>query len=417
MCLLATTAIPDIWYRPDSLVILQQEDSISWSDEYTVFTVVRSLSDSTAECLWSFAENDTVSAAVLTKGVYTSATGTLLSHHPHDFSKWCVYAYHSGINADSSKQSSFGLGERFVHVDSTITDTLHARIEMEEIAYFKGNVSRHVSHSFQTYLALKYGVTLDFAPYISQLGDTLWHPEHDEAFYHRVVGIGNDTIYHWESHVSQSKEDSLLVVRVDTVMPNEYIVMGDDNGSLDWERNLNDEYLIPRKWRIKQVVAQPKVITIAVRLSAIEDVTDSLRLAITDADGTLMQTLSPDSVIKDSVLYFTLNTAESLLQFQIKDVILHETHSVIEDTGNSQNGNMSDTNISFNANSQTIVVNGFPEEQLFELYLYDNLGRYFLSVTSQNPIDVKALPNLVSYIEIIADNQIVGAINIPTIIY
>ena len=99
--------VPDIWHRPDSLISLEQDDTVSWSDEYTVFSVVRSLSDSTAECLWSFAENDTVSAAVLTQGVYTSTAGTLVSHHPHDFSKWCVYAYHSGINADSTKQRSF----------------------------------------------------------------------------------------------------------------------------------------------------------------------------------------------------------------------------------------------------------------------------------------------------------------------
>ena len=169
-CVIKAEVNPDVWHRPDSLVILQQEDSISWSDEYTIFAVVRSLSDSTEECLWSFSENDTISAAVLTKGVYTSSAGKLISHNPHDFSKWCVYAYHSGINADSTKQRSFRLGEQLVYVDSLTTDTLPARVEIEEIAYFNRNVSRLVSNAFQTYLALKYGVTLDIAPYISQCG-------------------------------------------------------------------------------------------------------------------------------------------------------------------------------------------------------------------------------------------------------
>ena len=36
------------------------------------------------------------------------------------------------------------------------------------------------------------------------------------------------------------------------------------------------------------------------------------------------------------------------------------------------------------------------------------------TIASLNPIDVRLLPNMVSYIEILADNQIVGAINIPT---
>lgn len=31
---------PEIWYRPDSLIVIPQEDSVSWLDNYTVFSVV-----------------------------------------------------------------------------------------------------------------------------------------------------------------------------------------------------------------------------------------------------------------------------------------------------------------------------------------------------------------------------------------
>ena len=83
------------------------------------------------------------------------------------------------------------------------------------------------------------------------------------------------------------------------------------------------------------------------------------------------------------------------------------------DDYHSQTEGSSNTDILFDVNSQTIVINGYSDEQIFELYLYDNLGRYFARITSRNPIDVKTLPNMVSYIEIIANNQIVGVINIP----
>ena len=33
---------PEIWYRPDSLIVMPQEDSVLWTDEYTVFAVMRS---------------------------------------------------------------------------------------------------------------------------------------------------------------------------------------------------------------------------------------------------------------------------------------------------------------------------------------------------------------------------------------
>ena len=407
--------VPDIWHRPDSLISLEQDDTVSWSDEYTVFSVVRSLSDSTAECLWSFAENDTVSAAVLTQGVYTSTAGTLVSHHPHDFSRWCVYAYHSGINADSTKQRSFRLGEQPIYTDSTTVDTLHARIEMEETAYFNGNVSRLVSDAFQTYLALKYGVTLDLAPYISPLGDTLWHPEYDRDFYHRVIGIGNDTAYSWNSYVSQSKENPLLYIQTDSLLPNEYVVVGDDDGSVVWHKGTDSRYDLQRIWRIRQLGNRPKHITIVFRLFLTGEPADSLQLTVTDANGVELQTILPDSMVGDSLCYFSIDRTDTLMHFQIKGVLQDHAPSMYGDY-NAQ-AESSCPNIVFDVNTQTIVIDGFPEEQVFMLYLYDNSGRYLATISGLNPIDVRALPYLVSYVEIMANNRIVGAVNIPAIIF
>lgn len=403
--------VPEIWYCPDSLVSLQQEDSISWTDEYTIFTVVRSLNDSVAECLWSFAENDTVSAAVLTKGVYTPATGKLLSRNPHDFSRWCVYAYHSGIYADSTKRRTLRTGEQIVYVDSVTTDTLHAQVEIEEMAYFHGNVPKLVSDAFQTYLALKYGVTLDYAPYISQLGDTLWHPEYDEAFYHRVQGIGNDTICDWSGYVSRSKEDAFFCIRTDSLSPNEYILVGDNGGSLEWHSEADNKRVVERGWRMRQYVVQPKASTLVLRLSALEEA-DSLHLLLTDAENNTLQTLMPDSIVHDSLCFFTLNRTEPLLHFQLQGVLPPQAYK-----SPSQTSTESEENIFFDANNQMIVISGYPENQVFTLYLHDSVGKCLASVSSLNPIDVKLFPSMVSYIEIMADNQTVGAITIPIIIY
>ena len=69
---------PGIWYRPDSLIVMSQEDSVLWTDEYTVFTVMRSTNNE-SECLWSFKGNDTVSVAVLTNGFYSATTRKIKS--------------------------------------------------------------------------------------------------------------------------------------------------------------------------------------------------------------------------------------------------------------------------------------------------------------------------------------------------
>ena len=70
---------PDVWLRADTLISIPSEDSISRTDDYTVFSVVRSLYKDSTECLWSLVEDDTVISAVLTDGVFLRSTGILHS--------------------------------------------------------------------------------------------------------------------------------------------------------------------------------------------------------------------------------------------------------------------------------------------------------------------------------------------------
>ena len=405
MCCMGDTSIlPSVWHRPDSLITMPLEDSVSWSDEYTVFSVVRSLhADSTNECLWSFAEEDTITYAVLTKGIYSSTTGELLSHNLRDFSGWCVYAYHSGIRADSTKRRSLRLGTQIIPPHDTVpADTLHARIEMEEIAYYDNRLSKQASAAFQTYLALKYGITLDNAPYISIVGDTLWHPISDRYYYNHVVGIGNDTVHQWETHISHSKEEAVMHIQTDTLSPFEYILLGDDNGALDWYPEPDGTRAVQRIWCMRQFVKSPKDLTISLQLSALSEPADSLRLIIMDADRMVLQSVQPNEIQGDSICYFSVRRAEPVLYFRLHGTISHQMQM-----------DESSANIHYDASNRTIIVNGFPEDQVFVLYLFDNTGKYISQLSSTTPIDISVLPNAVFQIEITTNNQIVGSIPVP----
>ena len=276
--LYAKTA-PEIWYRPDSLIVIPQEDSVLWTDEYTIFSVVRSTNNE-SECLWSFKENDTVAVAVLTNGIYSTKTGTIRSNNARDFSKWCIFSYHSGIILDNNKQYKLCLGEQYVYTDSMAVDTLHSQIEMEEFAFFKGNVPKLTAHTFQSYLALKYGVTLDYAPYISSMADTLWHPIYDVDYYHRVIGIGHDTILDWFHLISHSKEDSLLYIQSDTLLPNEYVLFGDNDAPLYWQKDFDDDYILQREWRLRRFTSQPNNTKIVLQLAAFDESIDSIQMIL-----------------------------------------------------------------------------------------------------------------------------------------
>lgn len=416
----AYSVYPEVWLRQDTTVQIPFEDSIFWTDEYAMYAVIRSLQPDSTECLWSFTEDDTVSLAVLTDGTYLFPAGKIRSRHPADFSRWCVYAYHSGLRIDSTKSHSMRLGEQVVYRQDSIglvTDTLPAAIEVEELAYFRGNVSRLVSNAFQTYLALKYGVTLDYAPYISQAGDTLWHPADDEEFYHRVMGIGNDTVCAWSSLVSQSKEDSLLSIRTDSLAPNEYILIGDDNGAANWREEYDGEYVLKRTWRLRRFTQQPKVVTLTLQLPALEETADSLRLKITDINGMTLATIQPDSLIEDSVCIFSISQADTVVQLRLYGVNPHPIQTEQSDPNQSSGSDTNESPLVFDATNKLLYISGYPDDQVFTLYLYDNVGKYITSVNTYNPVDVRTLPNTVFYIEVMTDNQLVGAINIPLSVF
>ena len=411
----AYSVYPEVWHRQDSIVQILSEDSISWTDEYTMYAVVRSLQPDSTECLWSFTEDDTVSLAVLTDGTYLFPAGKIRSRHPADFSRWCVYAYHSGLRIDSTKSHSMRLGEQVVYRQDSIglvTDTLPAAIEVEEIAYFGRNVPLPVSGAFQTYLALKYGITLDYAPYLSPAGDTLWHPADDEEFYHHVIGVGNDTLYGWYNNVSETKEDAQMLLSADTLMPGEYVLLGDDGGSLEWSPEPDGLYSLQCTWRMRQSVRYGRPISLKLSLSEIGMV-DSLRLIVTNENGLLPQLIKPDSIGQDSICYFTIDEAASVSQIQIYGIPRSLITQASPLDATSTNGD-SETGIVIDPSGKAIVVNGFPDGQVFFLYLYDNTAKYLSTLSSMSPIDISALPSSVLYIEIVANNQIIGAVPIPS---
>lgn len=405
---------PIIWHCSDSLITIPTEDTISWADDYTVFAVLRSLHKDSSDCLWSIMEDDTVVSAVLTDGVYLRSTGILHSHSSRDFSKWCIYAYHTGIRLDSTKNHTLRLGEQIVlRQDSSglVSDTLHARIETEEFAYFGNHVLQQTSAMFQTYLALKYGITLDHAPYLSSYGDTLWHPLLDEDYYHRIIGIGNDTVHGWQNLYSCSKEDAALLIATDTLKPNEYILLGDDGGDMEWRHETIEEFAVHRQWRLRTHTRQPLRLTAVVQLPSIAT---GVRMTVRSELNGQSSAIRPDSVHGDSICYFTLTNLDSITHLSVSGIVLDP----LQNRNDRWNDIGSDNrNISYDPQTGTVVIDGYPENQLFDLYLYSATGQYITTLTSCNPVNVSVFPQTVAYVEIIADNQIVGAIPIPTNMY
>ena len=89
----------------------------------------------------------------------------------------------------------------------------------------------------ETYLALKYGITLR-EDYLSPEGDTLWNHSLDSLFSHAVAGVGCDTLHGLQRLEGGSAESALLKMRMlpatgsgrVELLPGQYLLWGASEG-------------------------------------------------------------------------------------------------------------------------------------------------------------------------------------------
>ncbi|MBO7625792.1 MAG: T9SS type A sorting domain-containing protein [Bacteroidales bacterium] len=93
----------------------------------------------------------------------------------------------------------------------------------------------------ESYLALKYGVTLR-EDYLSPEGDTLWNHSSDSLFSHAVAGLGCDTLHGLQKLEGGSAESDLLRMKLlssannnrVSLLPRQYLLWGGSEGKLSF---------------------------------------------------------------------------------------------------------------------------------------------------------------------------------------
>lgn len=358
--MLSSILAQSIWYGRDSLVALPQRDSISYMEDYTVFAVLRN-TDTVASVLWTIMENDTCRWSVYTSGVFSSLMGYTPFRKKRDFSQWSVYFYRSGIQLDSLKMHTLVLG------DSVAT------IKMEEFVYMKGFLKHSETASWQTYLALKYGVTLDAVAYISTSGDTLWSPIEDEQYYHRVVGIGGDSIHGWFVNSSKSKENaSLLLATVSPLSTGNYILVGDDDAVESWILQPDGSNRLSRTWRLRQNLSSASPFSIIWHPSCAVPVNDSIFMVATDSQGQQIAKILPDSIVGDSAYWFTCCWRAPSVNLSFHDV--HSSTVVTPEQVCNTAG--------------TISINSLDPDKVYSYALYTNVGQLLFRPAASRPTNI-----------------------------
>lgn len=176
----------------------------------------------------------------------------------------------------------------------------HFRGEVAEIILFPASQSDQDKLMIQSYLAIKYGITLDpsVGQYVASDGTAIWN---FTSYWNDVFGIGTDTDSGLEQASSnamntgsgdgtgQSGLGNIVLSNPSSMDDKDFLMMGHDKGSLVFSTTSTTGFgQLGRKWKVKRT-GDVGTVDLAMDLSGITingSVTSAFRLQIdTDGDG------------------------------------------------------------------------------------------------------------------------------------
>ena len=393
-----------LWFKPDSLISLPHEDSILPHEEYTVIAVLKSLEEETPQLLWGIKSADTLQSAFLTNAHFSSKGGVFTSQSIRDYSKWCICYYHTGCRKDTTGSYALWLGSTPIYYADTAwhSDSITAHVSIRELLFTTSSMTKVEKAAWQSYMAMKYGITLDNAPYLSPAADTLWHHERDAEYYHRIVAVGVDSLHEWSASASVSYENaSLLLLCPDSLHEGEYILLGDNNMEETWSSAPSGYDYLMRSWRLRSYLQGNGRCSLVWTPSVSVASPDSVWLEVCDSLDNPVGCIGVDSIVGDSSWFFTLS---SLLPLQ--SIAIRTTHSVTDEDAGSV--------VSYNASSGTLSLPMLDPDKIYTYALYTNLGHllYWPAPSRPDCIQVGNLPTGIYRIEAFFNNQMEASVSI-----
>lgn len=293
---------PKVWHRPDSVIINSSIcDTIDLPQSYTMIMVYELFQPEISQQLWKITRTDNKYYSIGTQALTTETSTMPLQSIEKSFTPSIYTLYHTIRDT-----SYHDVAQLYFGADK---DTIVSKIGLYEMAYFDYRLPLNQSLKFQTYLAIKYGITLDSVSYISTTGDTLWNAKASKKYYNRIQGFGTNMDYNFISMKSISIEDSTIsIFSNDTLPANTYLLIGDNNADMSWQHYSNDTALLQRIWKMSAIGQfNDKTIQLKINVSSLQvDKSDTLFLTTLNLDHAISQVIQPDSIV-NNFYYYTLS--------------------------------------------------------------------------------------------------------------
>ena len=216
-------------------------DSLPGAPSYTMIVVYKPLADTVESDIWRLEYNDSVYRGLTTKRILLDAAEITYTDTTQP-----------GPIINTLRQSVMNVdtAQRYCRLVLGGHDTLESHVKVSEVMYYCRKLGSTELRRVQTYLAVKYGVTLEPVDYVCSTGDTVWRIVDNAAYHNRITGIGQDTAYGLLQTRSRSEVDGAVITIACSQMPqNGYLLTGDDNGQMEFTDEGFFEKL-GRTWKI-----------------------------------------------------------------------------------------------------------------------------------------------------------------------
>lgn len=187
-----------------------------------------------------------------------------------------------------------------------------------EILVFEGKLNKPTREKYETYLAIKYGVTLEGDRYLAFNDSVLWDRNARGQYHHDILGLARDSSLHLNQKQSQNKEVVIAATNAAyandanlTVLPeNSYLLIGATAGSMaSFSVDTLDANMIyaisAKRWLVSvhndsmRYINTQFIIQDEGLLGA-----DSLFLIIQRDENPVYSILFPDSINAEGKIYF-----------------------------------------------------------------------------------------------------------------
>ena len=133
-------------------------------------------------------------------------------------------------------------------------------LSLYEFIYFPKTLSKLESSKIETYLSIKYGISLDKEKkYYNSGNKILWNPKEEDLFSNRITGIGRDDYYKLYQKESRNFDYSGLTIGLaekniikDSIPDKSYLLWADNDKEQQFNVSMNGGFLtLDRIWKAK----------------------------------------------------------------------------------------------------------------------------------------------------------------------